>query len=165
MPDERGSTIYAAYIRDQLSDQDARKSSIEQRGIAVITTSGTLVSLLFGLVAVLTGADRYQLPGGAESWLFAAMIFFVVAAVAGIVTNLPLWYIGVKAGDLRSAVKQKWADAPSVAEQRVAATNAKVLERAMQLNTAKGFILLVAITLEVVAVVCLAGAVRVILLS
>lgn len=62
MSAERGSSIYAAYVNEQLAAQDSRKTSIEQRGIAVITTSGTLVSLLFGLVAVLTAADDYQYP-------------------------------------------------------------------------------------------------------
>lgn len=165
MTNERGSSIYAAYIRDQLNDQEARKSSIEQRGVAVITTSGTLVSLLFGLAAVLTGVQHYQLPSGAESWLYAAMVAFVAGAIGGIATNLPLFYIGVRASELRGAVKNRWTDSIEDAEQRVAATEVKVLARAKALNTIKGFVLLGAISAEVIAVIFLSLAIRVVLRS
>ena len=165
MPGDRGSTIYAAYIKDQLDGQDARKQSIEQRGITVITTSGTLVSLLFGLAAVLTGVQNYKLPSGAEHWLYAALVAFVVAAIGGIVTNLPLTYIGVRAADLRTAVKRKWNDKPEIAEQRVAATQVNVLDRAKQLNTIKAWVLFGGIVAELFAVVFLALAIRIVLTS
>lgn len=160
---ERGSTVYASYIGEQLAEQDTRKQSIEQRGVAVITTSGTLVSLLFGLGAVLTGVDEYELPHGAEPWLYASMIAFVLAAVGGIVTNLPLLYIGVSPDDLKDAVENLWDDAPNIAEQRIAATQVKVLAKARTLNDLKGYFLLAAVGAEVVAVAFLASALSVIL--
>jgi hypothetical protein len=162
--EERGGTVYAAYIKEQLAAQDARKASIETRGISVITTSGALVSLLFGLVGLLTGAEHYELPDGAHPWLYAAMIAFVIAAVAGIVTNVPVFYSGVKTSDLQKAVKGSiWGDTPDDAERRVAATNVKVLATAKSRNTFKGFVLLAAIVFEVLAVLFLALAIRVIL--
>jgi hypothetical protein len=163
--EERGSSVYAAYIESQLRDQEARKGSIEQRGVAVITTCGTLVSLLFGLAAVLTGVEEYELPSAAEPWLYAALIAFVMAAITGIVTNLPLFYVGVRVDDLRGAVKNRWNESPQDAEQRVAATQVKVLARAKTLNTVKGFFLLAAIIAEVFAVIFLAVAIRAILLG
>lgn len=163
MSGERGSSVYADYIKEQLADQDSRKSSIEQRGVAVITTSGTLVSLLFGLVAVLTGIEGYELPDGAKSWLNGAMVAFVVAAIGGIATNLPLFYIGVRADQLDGAVKRRWNDSLEDAEQRVAATRVKVIARATRLNTIKGFILMGAISAEVIAVIFLTLAIRVVL--
>jgi len=160
---ERGSAVYAAYIKDQLSDQNARKNSIEQRGIAVVTTSGALVSLLFGLTAVLTGARHYHLPAAAKPWLSAAMAAFVLGAIGGIVTNLPLFYIGVRPSELRSAVKKRWHDSVEDAEQRVAATQVKVLARAKTLNTVKGFVLFGAIGAEVAAVTFLSFAIGIML--
>jgi len=160
---DRGSTIYSEYLQEQLAGEDARKESIEKRGLAVITTSGTIVSLLFGLVAVLTGADKYTLPSGAEPWLGAALGAFVLAALAGIVTNMPLLYLGVKPQELKGAVDNLWEDAPDIAEKRVAATQVKVLTRAKSMNAAKGWILVGAVVAQLAAVVFLALAVRVIL--
>jgi uncharacterized membrane protein len=163
--DERGSSVYAAYIESQVRDQEALKGSIEQRGVAVITTCGTLVSLLFGLAAVLTGVEKYELPSAAEPWLYAALIAFVLAAITAIVTNLPLFYIGVRVEELRGAVKNRWSESPEDAKQRVAATQVKVLARAKKLNKVKGIFLMAAIVAEVFAVVFLALAIRAILLG
>jgi hypothetical protein len=160
---DRGSAIYAQYIKDQLTEEDARKESIEKRGLAVITTSGTIVSLLFGLVAVLTGAKEFKLPAGAEPWLGAALIAFVIATFAGLLTNMPLLYLGVKAKELKLAVADLWDDEPKVAEKRIAATHVKVLTRAKSLNAAKGWILVGAVTAELAAVIFLALAVKSIL--
>jgi hypothetical protein len=44
--------VYGPLINAQVEDEQARKTSLEQRGLAVITTSGVLVSLLFGLGAI-----------------------------------------------------------------------------------------------------------------
>jgi hypothetical protein len=46
------------YLKDELARQDARQSSFEQRGIAVVTTAGTLVTLLFGLAALYGVSKR-----------------------------------------------------------------------------------------------------------
>jgi hypothetical protein len=162
---DRGSSVYTAYVKEQIESQDARKSSIEQRGLAVISTSGTLVSLLFGLVAVLTGAEDYKLPGGAEPWIYAALVAFVLAAVTGILCNLPLFYRGVKAGKLGEALKAQWQDEAGKAEREVTVTNIDVLTQATRLNSIKGIILIVAISLEVLAVAFLAVAVRAILVA
>ena len=58
-PIDGGRSIYADFIKEQLDAQEARKVSLEQRGLAVITTSGALVTLLFGLTAL--GAAGYHL--------------------------------------------------------------------------------------------------------
>lgn len=160
---DRGSTVYSEYIQDQIAEQEARKESIEKRGLAVITTTGTIVSLLFGLVAVLTGTDKYTLPSGAELWLGGALIAFVLAALAGIVTNMPLLYLAVEVPELRRLIDDFWSDEPEVAEKRVAATQLKVLTRAKSLNATKGWILVGAIAIELAGIVFLALAIRVVL--
>ena len=58
--DTRGRAIYSDYIKEQLDAQEARKISLEQRGLAVITTSGVLVTLLFGLTALRSGGRAHS---------------------------------------------------------------------------------------------------------
>ena len=63
-----------------LTQERSRKTSIESRGVTVVTTSGTLyVTLLFGLTAGLTAASGFKLPGGAKLPLLLALIAFVIA--------------------------------------------------------------------------------------
>jgi hypothetical protein len=162
---DRGSAVYAAYISAQATAEDARKDSIEKRGLAVITTSGTIVSLLFGLVAVLTGVEKYVLPDGAESWLYAALAAFVVACVAGIGANAPLKYEAVLPDSLRSALQGRWGDTPDEAEKMVALTELKVLAKARRVNTIKAIILIVGVIAEVLAILFLALGVRIVILE
>jgi hypothetical protein len=49
-----GYEVYAELIEKLADTEAARKTNLEQKAGAVITTSGSLVTLLFGLVAVLT---------------------------------------------------------------------------------------------------------------
>ena len=78
-----GSEVYADFIKSMLDAEDSRKSSLEQRGISIITTSGTLVTLLFGLTAAITGAKTFTFPAAARDWLTPAAIAFDVAAGQG----------------------------------------------------------------------------------
>src|SRR5204863_5652630 len=65
--EEPGSSVLLDYLNDQLARQDARKVSLEQRALAVITTSGALVTLLFGLAALSSKrAATFTLPGSAS---------------------------------------------------------------------------------------------------
>jgi uncharacterized membrane protein YcjF (UPF0283 family) len=160
-----GVAAYAAYVAAQVAAQEERKSSFEQRGLAVITTSGVLVSLLFGLTAVLTGAAGYQLPEVSRIAILAALVFFVVAAMGGIVTNLPRSYRGVTAEALKKQIDERWDDSAAVAQREVALTELKVFGRAKEQNSWKGRSLIIAIVAEILAVLCLAVAVSAILLD
>jgi hypothetical protein len=158
-----GSSIYHAFIKEQLAEQVARKNSLEQRGIAVITTSGTLASLLLGFAALVTASEDFSLSSTAQVLVVAAAISFAVAALAAVATNVPLLYASVQAEQMRALVHYKWADEQAMAEQRTAATLVKLIDTAKRLNRIKGWLLFAAIGLEALAVVLLAVAVVVIL--
>jgi hypothetical protein len=151
--DDPGRTVYAEYIKDQLEAQEARKASLEQRGLAVITTSGALVTLLFGLTALTTKrAQTFDIPHLAASFLVVALVFFVLAAVSALVTNVPRSYQGVTVDSLRSAVKSRWDDTEEVASRKVALTQLDVLAAAKKVNTEKGYALITGMVLEIFAV-------------
>jgi hypothetical protein len=67
-----GYEVYAELIEKLADTEAARKTNLEQKAGAVITTSGSLVTLLFGLVAVLTTKQSYKLPSAAHGWLEGA---------------------------------------------------------------------------------------------
>jgi hypothetical protein len=151
--EDPGRTLYAAYIKDQIDAQEARKSSLEQRGLAVITTSGALVTLLFGLAALSTKSGAtFDLPGAASTFLTFALVFFVLAAGSAIITNLPRSYQGVTVDGLRDAVKDRWDDSEEVASRMVALTQLKVLASAKDVNGQKGMALVAGMVLEIIAV-------------
>jgi hypothetical protein len=165
MAPAQGRETYAAFIKEQLDAEEANKTSLEGRAISVITTSGTLVTLLFALSSLLTAAKGFTQPVEATVPLRIALVGFVLAAVLALIVNLPLPYRFVVPGDLQTAVEEMWDDDPSTASKRTAATHVRMLRTAQKLNLWKGGLLLTATLSEVVAVGAVATAIWVILRS
>jgi hypothetical protein len=154
-----GHVVYADFIKEQLAAQDARKASLEQRGLAVITTSGALVTLLFGLTALTVAREAtYDIPGTAATFLLFALGFFLLAAVSGLLTNLPRGYEATTVEGLREGVRNRWGDDEATASRRVAHTRLNVLASAKSVNKQKGYLLVAGMVLEIIAVTLVAVA-------
>jgi hypothetical protein len=59
--DDAGA-VYADFIETELVDQRASKASTEQRCIAVVSTSGILVTVLFGFAAIARKSYGLHIP-------------------------------------------------------------------------------------------------------
>jgi len=161
-----GQVVYAPLLESQLTEESSRKSSFEQRGVAVITTSGVLVSLLFGLAAVVTDAKGFALPGGSRVLLLVALILFILAAVGGIISNWPVKYLQVRIENLQRLVDAvNWSGPPKIASRRVAEAQVAILAHARRRNELKGYALIAAMITQVLAVVALAAAVALMLIG
>jgi hypothetical protein len=148
-----GRTVYADFIKEQLAAQEARKVSLEQRGLAVISTSGVLVTLLFGLTALSVKREpTFDIPDTSAGFLVAALVFFVLGALSALITNLPRSYEGVTVDALRTAVKERWDDPESTATRKVALTRLTLLASAKDVNTQKGLALAAGMVFEIIAV-------------
>ena len=99
-PEPRAGSVDGPLLADALAAETAQKASIEQRGLAVITTSGVLVSLLVALSALLLGRDYEFLHPGTKVLLILAVAAFVAAAGLGLATNAPRRYWGLSDEDL-----------------------------------------------------------------
>jgi hypothetical protein len=112
--------VYADFIEKELADHRAAKAALEQRGVGVVTTAGVLVTLLFGLAAIVTKREDFQLPNDAAPWLFAALGLFVCAACGGLVAALPFMYKTPKTQALDKLVREKWDNSAWAARRKVA---------------------------------------------
>ncbi len=158
---DSAGAVYAEVVRDQLTGELDRKESFEQRGITVVTTSGVLVSLLFGFAAL--GASG-PIPIDATTPLLLALGAFSLAAIFGLATNIPRPYEELEISALQRLVEKTWWEAaPSDGARRVAEARLVALGSARQRNTQKGNLLMTAIALEVLAVAALSTSVRLIL--
>ena len=146
---DRGSTIYAEFISTLLAGEEVRKASFEAKGIAVVTTSGVLVSLMLGFVTTVGGR---ALPASANAPLLVGGILFVIAGAEGISINVPFLYKSVSPASLKART-ELWDDAAAEAELMVASTQANLYASARRTNSVKALLLLVALSTEVVALV------------
>lgn len=70
-----GFQPYQELLVGLLAEERERKKSIEQRGLSVVTSSGTLATLLFALAVLVTGSKGFQLPGSSRQLLVASVTF------------------------------------------------------------------------------------------
>jgi hypothetical protein len=160
MPDARAGDAYSRLIDDQVNQERDRKASLESRGVTVVTTSSALATLLFALTAGLTTAASFKLPGSAKLPLILALATFVLAAVLGLATNIPLRYRGPTAEALGNLCNPNyWDGAAALGQRRVAEAQVRGLQYARDANAYKVVLLLSAIGCELAAAGILAWAI------
>jgi hypothetical protein len=157
-PDSAGP-ILAAVVREQLGQERSRKNSLEQRGIAVITSSGVLVALLLG-IAGLAGKDVIKhLPVHAMWLSLGALVFFTGAAILGLATNWASEMNQPSIKQLTELVSDYWSVPATDAEQFVAESYLGSLKSYREQGNKKANCLVWALRLEVLAIGVLAVAV------
>lgn len=161
-----GYNVYGEYIKGELEIQDKRKASFEQRALAVITTSGTLVTLLFALAALSTKeADTFTLPNAATWFLALGLVLFFASALGALRTNAPVEYQAVTTDDIRERLREdRYTESARVAIRDVAFTRLKELESAKEVNEQKGRWLQRAMACEALGVGCVGIAILIIIL-
>jgi hypothetical protein len=152
-----GPEVYTDFIKTLTDAESSRKTSIESKGTGIITTSSALVTILFGLVAVVTSRTSFTLSVSAHGWLVGAIIAFVVAAATAILISFPLPYgqTTITVEDLR----QWWGDSGVVAEAAVSGLRLRQLTAARRTNAIKAGVLCVACAAELTGLILLTVAV------
>jgi hypothetical protein len=150
---ETAPDIYADYMKSLVDAEAARKTSLEQRGGGVIATSGTLVTLLFALIGVITSAKNLSLPTSAHGYLAAAVILFAIAVAIGLTASLPMFYKEAEptAGELNKV----WGYTDEGAQAFLIATRLTLLSSYRHANAVKGWLVLVAGIVQLAAVLML----------
>jgi hypothetical protein len=162
---EQAGPLIADLITKELDTEQAATDALQSRGLAVISTAGTLVTLLFGLSAVATTAQHFKLPAAAKPPLYAAAVLLVAAAIAGIATNAPRGSKLTALQRLRPLLESPYWEYPAgPARREVARTQLAVAEAARAGNRIRSRFLLAGIILEIagiastmVAVIALIG--------
>ena len=133
--------------------------------MAVVTSSGTLVTLLFAIGAVATEATDFTLPGPSKVLFGLALVAFAVAGIFGILTNRPDFYEEVDAAWLRKTLSPiAWNyDDVALGKRRASEARVKSIESFRERNPHKVNLLTKAIAAEVAAVVLVAAGIGVLL--
>lgn len=151
-------------IDGQISFEREKKSSLEARGLAVITTSGTLVTLLLALAAVITRTHGLAPSLVPQVLLLGALLAFLAAASLAIYCNAPLQMREVDAASLRSlTTRDVWNGVGDEARREIAIARLESLIVIQGVNEIKARMLLFATGSEVVAIVLTGLAAAVIL--
>ncbi len=160
-PAGAASAAFGEYISEQMVEERARKTSLEARGLALITTSGVFTTLVLGIAALVGDAD---LPRAARVLLVLSLATFLVAAVMGVVVNKPANYDEPSTASLLATLDEYGSRDLAVGQKAVAKSRLDVLGTARKRNDDKAGYLRAAAWAQIVAMglVALAGIVTLI---
>jgi hypothetical protein len=132
------SGVYGDILKELLADEQAAKASLEQRGLAVVSSAGALVTLLLGIVGLAYKVDRVSTPIVARWLLLLSVIAFVVASIFGILTNKPMGYEAFGQDALSKMVEKRYWNGPrEVGAWRVARLQVRLVGNARAQNAKK----------------------------
>jgi hypothetical protein len=101
---DAGREHYDSFLKETLDDALARKSTLEQRGINVVTTAGALLTIVFSVVSFViahVGSHAINPHSIIQAYIDAAALLFVTAALLGLIVNIPVPYGDPDPRDLR----------------------------------------------------------------
>ena len=162
MSEELSGSVYEKYVESALEYEKDRKASLEQRGVAVVTSSAVLVTLIFGFATFAAGKGNID-PGPAPRTLLAVgLAGFLVAILFGLSVSHPLskHYEPVAVASLKQAVDAANWDRFSATEaaRRVSEIRVEHIDAWRDGNGRKAMRLYVAGILQGVSVVLVASA-------
>jgi hypothetical protein len=158
---DRAHEALSLAIDKELQQARDRAASLEQRALAVVTTSGVLVSLVFGFSAVIKGKEITHLPIIPKALLSLALISFVAAAAISLFTIMPRRY------SVESEWKEllkNWIKSPSETWTAVINLHLRENNHWQDTNTTKAKYLVAAIVAECAGIGLLAASMLVIIL-
>ncbi|MER6975133.1 hypothetical protein ABT304_29005 [Nocardioides sp. NPDC000445] len=153
-------------IEDQLAEERATKAALEARANTVITSAGTLTTLLFALGALATKSNTYDLPDLAKGLLVMAVFCFLLAILFALRAAAPATYSELSVKSLQAVATVEAFNAPATeAEPKIAAALVEVIDGARTGNKKKADHLNRAVRVELAAATVLAIAVIVVLVA
>ncbi|MFI7388410.1 hypothetical protein [Streptomyces sp. NPDC049813] len=155
MNDDAHRAPLATFIAGQLAEERAKKASFETRGMAVISAAGTLISIATGFLALAASSDSLTLPHSAQAALLTSLALLVLAAVLGVLVNLPVRLPHADADGLLRLLAPAARFDPAEADL----THIETIKALRRVNRQRGRLLAVALLLVVLALaLMMAGA-------
>lgn len=153
--DDLAASAIGELVAEQLAEERVNKTSLEARGLALITTSGAFTTLVLGIAALVGDGS---LPGASRMLLVLSLLAFVVAATMGVVVNMPANYDEPRAASLKMTLKEHAGDDLLTGVRAVNNSRIDVLDTARSNNQTKACRLLIGAWAQVVAMFLVAGA-------
>jgi hypothetical protein len=153
---DNAGTVLSSYLEAELSAEHARRESLERRGLALVTVSGVLTTLLLSLPSTLLRNRPITLSGSTRAAALAALAGFVLTVGTATSISLPRSTRLVNTDSLLAVAKNSWWHAGDEVLQRIFGTRAEQLRQAQLANDRRGWLLLVASVCLAVAIGALA---------
>ncbi len=158
LPGSAAGKVYETLVGSLLTAEQDRRKSVEGRGATILTTSTTMLTLIFGLTIILTGKDYVFRNHNAVCFLTLALAAFVVsAAVAIFVQTYGFKYAVTSTKTLESLVEEvNWDRTEDDARRMWVNRQVQTIKSLRQGNNRKAGLAMWSLGFEVLAIALLA---------
>lgn len=148
---KNGFERYADFVQGELDAEKERRSRLDQRSLAVLTTSVALTTLLLAVGALITGKDGVA----ADDWVVAGILLTLVAFAASATLALHASgvheYYVVSIDSLRQLREEAASTSEEATRRIIAGWQRKTLGSIRDLNNGKARALHWSLRLQVLA--------------
>ena len=157
---------YADLVADLVKSKNDYVSGLETRAVAVITTSGALVTLVLARAGLVTRSQTFQVPDAVLNLAIVAVVLFVLASLAAMWVNRPRKVWDVDSDELEVQMWDRWTlSHPHDPLRKATATHFELWRAGRKLSADKAWALVVAVAAQATAVVVLGVAAVLVLLD
>jgi xanthine/uracil/vitamin C permease (AzgA family) len=146
-----GGLKYAGFVEQELKAERDRRTSLDARAQSLVTTSGSLVTLLSAVGAFVSSRSGYALPRGAGYPLVVTVTMFTITLLFAIVATYNFKYEVADAETLLQIPRSHWADSEDIAVKNITATNVTTVLTLRRGNDRKVKFILAALVAQLVA--------------
>lgn len=154
------SEVFGDFVRRQRENEEAKRGTLDERGVTVVTSSVGLSTLLFGIATFAWGDRSTDLGAAARLLLSVSATAFAAAACLGLMATRLFPYSALSPNALEEIRRLHWSDSDDDARSVVAHAEITGLEGLREGNRRKAHFLSMALGAQIVA----AGAVALIAL-
>jgi hypothetical protein len=151
--------IYQSMVSDLLATELDRRKTLEGRGATLVTTSGSLVTLIFGLTVFVAGKDPVFTNHYALIALCCALLALVISGVLAIVVQTyGFKYDVVDCDSLKklAGTNEAWAQWPDHAVRADVSQHVKTICSLRNANAKMANLIIASLAVQVLAIFLLA---------
>lgn len=151
--------IYQTMVGDLLTAEFDRRKALEGRGATIVTSSASMLTLIFGLTILITGKDHVFTDHCAIWFLDAALVAFALSAIIAIFVQTYLFrYTVISSESLRSLPRDntEWARLADDATRSWLTRQVNTVCSLRRGNNAKARLVTASLVFQVAAIVLLA---------
>jgi hypothetical protein len=158
------SDVYSDFIEAELKAERDRKTALDTRAASLVTTSGSLVTILAAVGAFVGREAGSSFPRHALPLLVLALTAFAFASLAGICSGWTRPHAGAAdTASMQIMLRDRWVDDEVLARKEVVDVHIRMIEGIRSLNKAKERFLRAGWVCQIIALVLLSVVVLIVL--
>jgi hypothetical protein len=144
------------FVQAELTKEEARRTSIESRGLALVTVASGLIALVAAVRQFIGRAGPVTTSAAADVLIVVSGCLLVLGTVAAACTNAPRRYRLIDPDALLEAAPRLWEQSPDEMDRAIFSSQLIFLKDAQHTNDARARLLFVAVILVGIGVIGLA---------